>query len=183
MKKIVLILLIAIVASLQVKATDIYEILDDVKFDKSAMKVTATLFRPDSTNDNRWELVFFGYHELKNPVLLIKTCSGETVTPQTIKEGWVEVSTGWGNNPETGEPVEYKGAEVTHTFYFSDRDMWKIVDSGIAKIRFGSDGNWCEASWKRNEWGKSLSKGYRLLKEKMSPDYVPPKKPSIYDGF
>ncbi|MBR5745556.1 MAG: hypothetical protein IKX94_09605 [Muribaculaceae bacterium] len=50
-------------------------------------------------------------------------------------------------------------------------------------MRVGTITNWREKVWKRNEWGKSLAKAYKELKKLISPDYVPPKKPTIYDGF
>ena len=58
-----------------------------------------------------------------------------------------------------------------------------IAEHGIAKLRYGHNDFYRDKVYKRNEFGKDLAEAYHKVLEQMSPDYVPPKKPSIYDGF
>ena len=190
MKKIVLILLIALVASLQVKADNYAsEILQRIYFDKGVGATTSMLSCDVCGTDTLWTITLFGNSFADNAVLVLKTADKQILTLELKEKCTIHTTLARDYSPETGEIVEYNGAEEALDFQLTNTALDYISQHGISKIRIetklrlGTDEWWCEASWKRNEWGKSLSKAYRLLKEKMSPDYVPPKKPSIYDGF
>ena len=58
-----------------------------------------------------------------------------------------------------------------------------IAEHGISKLRCGYDNLYRAKVYRRNEFGIELTEAYKKILERMSPDYVPPKKPSIRDGF
>ena len=50
-------------------------------------------------------------------------------------------------------------------------------------MRCGKDGHYTDAVYHHNEFGKMLTEAYKDILRRLSPDYMPPKDPSIYDGF
>ncbi|MBR5436933.1 MAG: hypothetical protein IK120_08745 [Muribaculaceae bacterium] len=86
-------------------------------------------------------------------------------------------------SPLTGEPIRHCHTEHYLSYTITTTALQYLVEHGVTKMRVGTITNWQEKVWKRNEWGKSLAKAYKELKKRISPDYVPPKKPTIYDGF
>ncbi len=51
-----------------------------------------------------------------------------------------------------------------------------IAEHGISKLRCGYDNLYRAKVYRRNEFGIELTEAYKKILERMSPDYVPPKK-------
>ena len=86
-------------------------------------------------------------------------------------------------SPLTGEWIDHWHYEHVLTYQLSTVALDYFIQHGIAKIRVGSDTSWNEKQWTRNEWGKRITQAYHELTTRLAPDYVPPKKPTIRDGF
>ena len=64
-----------------------------------------------------------------------------------------------------------------------EKQKLKLKSRGVIKLRCGTDRFYKDREFRRNEFGKALTEAYKRIIEEMSPDYVPPKKPTIRDGF
>lgn len=84
-----------------------------------------------------------------------------------------------------GEAVFIYRDEMIY-FYPVDRaTIERIISKGVMKVRLelSSEISWAEKAWKKDEWGKNLGKALSDVDKQLSPDYVPPKKKTIYDDF
>ncbi len=50
-------------------------------------------------------------------------------------------------------------------------------------MRINTESSWKKKVWKKDELGKNMTQAYRIIMERLSPDYVPSKKKTIYDDF
>ena len=84
-----------------------------------------------------------------------------------------------------GKAVFIHRNEMLYDYPVDKADLLHIIESGIVKVRIGLYGEtvWAERTWKRDEWGKELAKAYAEIQKQLAPGYVPPKKPTIRDGF
>ena len=84
-----------------------------------------------------------------------------------------------------GESVFIYRNKMHYDYPIDLDDLNRIFNKGIIKVRIGIHGvsSWAEKTWKRDEWGKAFSKAFGKIQEQLAPNYIPPKKPTIYDNF
>ena len=81
------------------------------------------------------------------------------------------------------EIMEFYHYEHVLYYHITTTALNYIAEHGISKLRCGYDNLYRDKEFRRNEFGIELNEAYKKILERMSPDYVPPKKPSIRDGF
>lgn len=116
-------------------------------------------------------------------ILLIKTGDSKVIELHQCDHRWNHVTDSIGHSQLTGEIMEFYHYEQVLYYPITSADLEHIAAHGISKIRCGTDTYFMETTYKDNEFGKRLEEAYKKILEKMSPEYVPPKKPSIRDGF
>lgn len=133
--------------------------------------------------DTVWSLNLYDRDLKEKMLLIIKTSDNKILklSPDRHTEHYETDSIT--TSPLTGEPIRHCHTEHYLSYTITTTALQYLVEHGVTKMRVGTITNWQEKVWKRNEWGKSLAKAYKELKKRISPDYVPPKKPTIYDGF
>lgn len=150
------------------------------KYDRSTM---VTLRCDTTANDTTWTLEFEGGGVSEGDILLIKTQDNKIIELQPFDLKFDSILDSIGHSPVTGELIEYYHHELVLYFHITKTALDYIDKHGIAKIRCGSDIYHRDIVYKQNEFGKDLSEAYKKILEEMSPDYVPPKKKTIYDDF
>ena len=75
--------------------------------------------------------------------------------------------------------------EMVYFYPIDRRTIEHIISKGVLKVRLEltSATSWAEKTWKSDVWGKKLGIALNDVEKQLSPDYVPPKKKTIYDGF
>lgn len=153
----------------------------EVEWDKYN-KSTARLMCEIIDNDTVWSLEMQGAVEHYD-TLLLKTGDGKVLELAPYAEKFDQVTDSMGHNPVTGELIEFYHHESVIYFHLTTTALNYISEHGIAKLRYGHNAYHKDVAYRRNEFGKDLTEAYKKILERMSPDYVPPKKPSIRDGF
>ena len=148
------------------------------KYDKSAVTLQCDI----TDNDTVWSLEMQGAVEHYD-TLLIKTSDGKVLELVPYDEKFDHVTDSLGHSSVTGELMEYYHYETVIYFHITATALNYIAEHGIVKLRYGHDGYHKDKMYKRNEFGKKLTDAYKKILTKISPEYVPPKKPSIRDGF
>lgn len=134
--------------------------------------------------DTVWSLSISERDYLKEGMLLfIKTSDDKILKLAPFRYSEYAEIDSITTSPLTGEPIRHCHTEYDLDYEITPTALQYLGDHGVSKMRIGTITDWDETVWKRNEWGKSLAKAYKELKKLISPDYVPPKKPTIYDGF
>ncbi len=148
------------------------------KWDKS----TATLYCDTTANDTTWSLSLEGYVD-NGYLLLMRSGDGKVITLKPYERHFESVTDSIGRSPITGEFVEYTHLVTVLYYHISVSDLNHIAEHGIVKLRCGNDVVHRDKVYRHNEFGKQLTDAYRQILKELSPDYVPPKKTSIFDGF
>lgn len=144
---------------------------------------TSFMLQCDTTaTDTVWSLKLQGF-VTTGYMLLIKTGDGKVLEldPYDLKTDHVTDSVG--HSPITGEIMEFYHYEHVLYYHITGTALNYIAEHGISKLRCGYDALYRDKEFRRNEFGNDLTKAYKKILERMSPDYVPPQKPSIRDGF
>lgn len=154
------------------------ELLENIGYSESHLWVETT------ETDTVWSLTISDRDYLKEGMLLfIKTSDNKILKLAPFRYSEYTEIDSITTSPLTGEPIRHCHTEYDLDYEITPTALQYLGDHGVSKMRIGTITNWREKVWKRNEWGKSLAKAYKELKKLISPDYVPPKKPTIYDGF
>ena len=132
--------------------------------------------------DTVWSLEMQGAVEHYD-TLLLKTGDGKVLELVPYDEKFDHVTDSIGHSSVTGELMEFYHYETVIYFHITTTALNYIAEHGIAKLRYGHNDFYRDKVYKRNEFGKYLAEAYHKVLEQMSPDYVPPQKPSIRDGF
>lgn len=135
-----------------------------------------------TATDTVWTISMEG-HLHDGDRVLIKCGNGKVFELHQSDCRFNHVTDSIGHNPITGETMEFYHYRVVVYYNISSEAMKNIADHGITKMRCGKEGYYTDAVYHRNEFGMMLTEAYKAILERLSPDYVPPKKPSIYDGF
>lgn len=153
----------------------------DIEWDKRHQ--TAVKLICDTTaTDTVWSLEMQGAVEHYD-TLLLKTGDGKVLVLVPYDEKFDHVTDSMGHSSVTGELMEFYHYETVIYFHITTTALNYIAEHGIAKLRYGHNDFYRDKVYKRNEFGKYLAEAYHKVLEQMSPDYVPPQKPSIRDGF
>lgn len=117
-------------------------------------------------------------------IVLLKLGNGEVVELRPDRRFCnQEIDSMFYNNE--GEAVFIYRDEMIY-FYPVDRNtIERIISKGVLKVRLelSHETSWAEKAWKKDEWGQKMGKALSDVDKQMSPDYVPPKKKTIYDDF
>ena len=170
-----ILLVICMGGSISAKQMDL-EILDHIDL-KSFLCVTI------NGSDTIWSLRFRDRDLSEGMILLIKTTDKKVLGLMPSHHYEACVTDSLTTIPFTGETVRHYHYDHILEYDITTTALNYFVNHNIIKLRIGTEKHWQEKVWRRNEWGKSLVKAYKELKKRISPDYVPPKKPTIYDGF
>lgn len=73
--------------------------------------------------------------------------------------------------------------EVNETDTVWTLEIWGRFIDEDDKMRINTESSWKKKVWKKDELGKNMTQAYRIIMERLSPDYVPSKKKTIYDDF
>ena len=141
----------------------------------------ATLICNSTATDTIWTLEMQGY-VLGKDTLLLKIGDGKILEFAPCDEKIAHVNDNVGYSSITGEIMEYYHYEFV-IYYKLTSAINEIVKHGILKMRLGSGYFHKDKMFKKNELGDAITNAYKDILLKMSPEYVPPKKPSIRDGF
>lgn len=133
--------------------------------------------------DTTWTIVAWGDGLNEHTQLLFKTMDGKVLELTSYRYTTLEPTDAWVTNPITGESVRQTHYEFFMYYRITPIALDYFITHGIAKLRVGTDSLWREHVWRTDELGKELSKARAELNRRLAPDYVPPKKPSIRDGF
>lgn len=120
----------------------------------------------------------------EDAMLLLKLGDGTVIELNPSDRSCIqEIDSMYYNNE--GKAVFINRNEMLYYYPINIDDLHHIFKSGIVKVRIGIYGEtvWAERTWKRDEWGKELAKAYAEIQKQLVPGYVPPKKPTIRDGF
>ncbi len=120
----------------------------------------------------------------KEAVMLLKLGGGEVVELHPDSRWCMqEIDSMYYNNE--GEPVFIYRDEMVYFYPIDRRTIEHIISKGVLKVRLEltSATSWAEKTWKSDVWGKKLGIALNDVEKQLSPDYVPPKKKTIYDGF
>lgn len=145
-------------------------------------KTTVKLWCDTTATDTIWSLEMQGAVEHYD-TLLLKTSDGKVLELVPYDEKFDHVTDSIGHSSVTGELMEFYHYETVIYFHITTTTLNYIAEHGIAKLRCGTDRFYKDREFRRNEFGKALIEAYKRILEEMSPDYVPPKKPTIRDGF
>ena len=145
-------------------------------------KTSVTLRCDTTANDTVWSLEMQGSVEHYH-TLLLKTGDGKTLELVPYDEKFDHVTDSLGHSSVTGELIEYYHYETVIYFHITTTALNYIAEQGISKLRYGHDSFYKDREYKHNEFGIELTRAYKKILGEISPDYVPPKKPTIYDGF
>lgn len=145
-------------------------------------KTTVMLQCDTTANDTVWSLQLQGWVS-NGYVLLIKTGDGKVLELEPYAEKFDHVTDSIGHSPITGELIDYYHYESVEYYHITTTALSYIAEHGISKLRCGFDSCYKDVVYKRNEFGKKLTDAYKQILYEISPEYVPPKKPSIRDGF
>ena len=153
----------------------------DIEWDKYN-KTVVTLSCDTTATDTVWTLELEGW-VANGYVLLIKTGDDNVIELAPYTEKFNHVTDSIGHSPITGELIDYYHHEFVEYYHITTAALNCIAENGIIKLRCGFDSCYKDVFYKHNEFGKELTDAYKKILYKLSPDYVPPKKPSIRDGF
>ena len=154
----------------------------------ASMPVSPTWARWSGTNvtrpatDTVWSLNLQGF-VTTGYMLLIKTSDGKVLELEPYDLKTTHVTDSVAHSPVTGEIMEFYHYEHVLYYHITTTALNYIAEHGISKLRCGYDNLYRDKEFRRNEFGNDLTEAYKKVLEHMSPDYVPPKKPSIRDGF
>ena len=116
--------------------------------------------------------------------MLLKLGGGEVVELHPDSRWCMqEIDSMYYNNE--GEPVFIYRDEMVYFYPIDRRAIEHIISKGVLKVRLEltSATSWAEKTWKSDVWGKKLGIALNDVEKQLSPDYVPPKKKTIYDDF
>lgn len=154
---------------------------DDIEW--NATSRTKVLLQCDTTgSDTTWTIKLQGWVS-DGYQLLLKTGDGKVIDLKPFDAKFDHITDSIGHSSVTGELIEFYHYEQIIYYHISTAALDHIAEHGISKIRCGTDTYHRDVEYKRNEFGKELTKAYKKILEEMSPDYVPPRKPTIYDDF
>lgn len=148
------------------------------KYNKTAVKLLCDI----NDNDTVWTLEMQGAVEHYD-TLLIKTGDSKVLELAPFDEKFDHVTDSLGHSPLTGELIEYYHYEAVIYYHITTTALNYIAEHGIAKLRYGHDSFHRDIVYKKNEFGTELTRAYKKILTEISPEYVPPKKPSVRDGF
>lgn len=140
------------------------------------------LYCDTTATDTVWSLEMQGAVEHYD-TLLLKTGDGKVLELVPYDEKFDHVTDSIGHSSVTGELMEFYHYETVIYFHITTTALNYIAEHGIAKLRYGHDSFHRDIVYKKNEFGKELTRAYKKILTDISPEYVPPKKPSIRDGF
>lgn len=144
---------------------------------------TSFMLQCDTTaTDTVWSLNLQGF-VTTGYMLLIKTSDGKVLELEPYDLKTTHVTDSVAHSPVTGEIMEFYHYEHVLYYHITTTALNYIAEHGISKLRCGYDNLYRDKEFRRNEFGNDLTEAYKKVLEHMSPDYVPPKKPSIRDGF
>lgn len=153
----------------------------EVKWDKRD-KTTVKLWCDTTATDTIWSLELQGFVSTDYK-LLIKTGDGKVLELEPYDKKLDHVTDSMGHSQVTGKIIEYYHYETVNYYHITTTALKYISEHGIIKLRCGTDRFYKDREFRRNEFGKALTEAYKRILEEMSPNYVPPKKPTIRDGF
>ena len=160
-----------------------YESTNAIEFNRR-YEVLTSLDVNFSETDTVWSIGIIGRNLDKETLLLIKTCDGKVIEYSPTSYYAMKITDEYATNPLTGDVYDAKW-HYEHCFQYnvSPTALHYFMEHGISKIRLGTEDRWHEKVWLNNEWGRLITEAYEKLLLRLAPDYVPPKKPSIRDGF
>ena len=135
-----------------------------------------------TATDTLWTMTLEG-NMSDGDLFLIKTGDNNTLELRQYDCRWSHITDSIGHNSITGEIMDFYHYEQVLYYYITTSELEQIAKYGISKMRCGTDAFYKEITYKNNEFGRKLIEAYKKILYKLSPDYVPPKKPSIRDGF
>lgn len=182
MHRLILIILLAVFISIPSWARHEYVNTSSIEFDRG-YELLSSLDVDVNDTDTVWSLQFIGRYLDENTILLIKTGDGKVIEYTPSHYHAMQMIDSLTTSPLTGELIDHWHYEHVLTYELSPYALHYFMQHGIAKIRIGSETSWKEKVWKRNEWGKRITEAYHELTKRLAPDYTPPKKPTIRDGF
>ena len=163
-------------------AGEVHGYISDIKFTKW-FEVETWLIAESYENDTIWTIQLRGRDINDKTLLLIKTIDDKNLELKSFNCETRYETDSLTTSPLTGKLIDHQHVEYLVSYSITSVALHYFIDHGISKIRVGTETRWEEKIWQRNEWGKNLTETYKKIIKKMSPDYVPPKKPSIRDGF
>ncbi len=153
----------------------------EIEWDKRH-QTAVKLFCDTTATDTVWSLEMQGA-VAHYDTLLLKTGDGKVLELVPYDEKFDHVTDSIGHSSVTGELMEFYHYETVIYFHITTTALNYIAEHGIAKLRYGHNDFYRDKDYKHNEFAKDLAGAYHKVLEQMSPDYVPPQKPSIRDGF
>ena len=153
----------------------------EIEWDKRHL-TAVKLFCDTTATDTVWSLEMQGAVEHYD-TLLLKTGDGKVLELVPYDEKFDHVTDSIGHSSVTGELMEFYHYETVIYFHITTTALNYIAEHGIAKLRYGHNDFYRDKVYRRNEFGNDLTEAYKKVLKHMSPEYVPPKKPSIRDGF
>lgn len=160
-----------------------YESTNSIEFSRR-YEVLSTLDVFVEDSDTIWSIGIIGRYLDEETLLLIKTCDGKVVEYEPSNYHAMKITEEYSTNPITGEVYASKWYyEHSFQYHITKTALLYFIEHGISKIRLGTENKWHEKIWQHNEWGKLITEAYNKLLIRLAPDYVPPKRPTIRDGF
>ena len=156
--------------------------MPDIEFDRWNV-VTPFLCCEVNGCDTVWTLEIWGRGLDEQSVLLLKTTDGKVAEFKPSRHRLYQETDSLTKSPVTGEWIEHYHYKHILSYELTSTALDYFMSHGVAKLRLGTETIWKEKAWKTDELGKNLSKAHKIIMEQLSPDYVPPKRKTIYDDF
>ncbi len=182
MNKILISLMAMMCIALPCWSSSAFKSMPDIEFDRWNT-VTPFLCCETNETDTTWTLEIWGRGLDENALLLLKTGDGKVVGLQPVRHRLYQETDSFSTSPVTGETIEHWHYKYILEYQLTATALNYFMKHGVTKLRLGTEDRWREKSWKRDELGQNLLKAYRKILDELSPDYVPPKKKTIYDDF
>lgn len=182
MNKLLSILTAMMCIALPCWSSSAHKSMPDIEFDRWNA-VTPFLCCVANETDTTWTLEIWGRGLDENALLLLKTGDGKVVELQPVRHRLYQETDSFSTSPITGEIIEHWHYKHILEYRLTSTALNYFMKLGVTKLRLGTEDRWQEKVWTRDELGGNLSKAYRMILEKLSPDYEPPKKKTIYDDF
>ena len=116
--------------------------------------------------------------------MLLKLGDGEVVELHPDSRWCMQQTDSMYYNNE-GEAVFIYRDEMIYLYPIDRATIERIISKGVMKVRLelSSELSWAEKVWNKDEWGKKLGIALNDVDKQLSPDYIPPKRKTIYDDF
>ena len=160
-------------------SNEAHKSMPDIEFD-SWDAVSPFLCCEVNDLDTVWTLEIWGRFLNEASILLLKTSDDKVLELTPAAHRLYQETDSLTKSPVTGEWIEHWHYKHILEYRLTSTALNYFMAHGIVKMRLGTESQWKEKVWQKDELGKNLSKAYQIILEKLSS---PPKKKTIYDDF